>query len=80
LFLVRALRFAFGMMFCVGIGLSKRCFQACSTLLDSRKLPLRIVWSGLMVPSSGIFSSLGCFMIGRWRSWPCFIGACMLVS
>jgi hypothetical protein len=37
LILKRALRFAFGMMFGVGIGLSKRLFQACSTLLDSRR-------------------------------------------
>ena len=37
--LVRAPRFAFEMMFGVGIGLSRRRFQACSALLDSRRLP-----------------------------------------
>jgi hypothetical protein len=78
--LFRAQRSAFGMMFGVGIGLSRRCFQACSALLDSRRLPLRILWSGLMVSSSGISSSLSCFIIGRWRSWPRFIGAYMLIS
>ena len=38
--LVRAPRFVFGMMFGVGIGLSRRSFPACSALLDSRKYPL----------------------------------------
>jgi hypothetical protein len=37
--LVKARRFAFGMMFGVVIGLSRRSIPTCSALLDSRKRP-----------------------------------------
>jgi hypothetical protein len=55
---VWALRSAFGMMNGEGIVLSKRHFLACSLLPDSGRLPLRIIWSILMVLSNGISSSL----------------------
>jgi hypothetical protein len=43
LILVRAPRFAFGMMFGVGIEPLKRHFLVCSSLLVPRRLPLRIM-------------------------------------
>ena len=72
-------RFAFGMIFGVGIELLKRFFRVCLFLLALRRHPLRTIWSAQMESSNGTSSLLGCFMTGRWRFWPRFIGACMLV-
>ena len=59
LILARALRFAFGMMFGVGIELLKRLFRVCISLPGSRRHPLRIMWSAQMEPSNGTSSLLG---------------------
>jgi hypothetical protein len=80
LILMRALRSAFGMTFGVGIELLKRHFLVCLSLPAWRRRPLRIMWSGQMVLYYGISSFLGWSMIGRWKLWPRFIGACILVS
>jgi hypothetical protein len=42
---LRAQRSLFGMIFGVGIELSKRLFLACLILQALRRLPLRIMWS-----------------------------------
>jgi hypothetical protein len=55
---VRALRSAFGITSCVGIELLKRHFQACSSLPDLKRHPLRIMWSVLMAQFNGISSFL----------------------
>ena len=59
LILARALRFAFGMMFDVGIELLKRLFQVYLSLPGSRRRLLRIMWSAQMEPPNGTSSLLG---------------------
>jgi hypothetical protein len=70
----------FGMVFGVGIDLLKLRFLGCLILPAPRKRLLRIMWNDLMVPSNRISTLRGSFMIGRWRFWLRFIGACILVS
>jgi hypothetical protein len=79
LILARALGFAFGMIFGVGTELLKALFLVCLALPASRRRPLRTIWSAQMELSNGTSSLLGCFMTGRWRFWPRFTGAYMLV-
>jgi hypothetical protein len=59
LILVRALRFAFGMIFGVGIELLKRLFLVCLSLPASRRRPLQIIWCTQIESSNGTSSLLG---------------------
>ena len=65
LILVRVPRFAFGMTFGVGIEPLKRPFLVCSSLLVTRRRPLRIMWSGQTVLYNGTSNFLGWFMIEK---------------
>jgi hypothetical protein len=73
-------RSVFGRIFGVGSVLSKTRFLVSLALLDSKRRPLQTMCSVPTVLFSGTLCLLTCYMTGRWRCWPRFAAACIVIS